>query len=89
MSVLGACMFFVFMVFCYLLCVKIAKLLHLATVYCHLPHPAGCNCGSGAESIFSDLKGNARLMWSSLADDFSSLFMTVSGKLIVSNSCES
>lgn len=56
-SVSGACVFLVFMVFCYLLCVKIAKLLHLATVCCHLPHPAGCNHGSGAESIFSHLKG--------------------------------
>lgn len=40
------------------------------------------------KAFFSDLKGDARLMWSSLADDFSSLFMTVSGKLIVFNSCE-
>lgn len=56
-SVSGACVFLVFMVFCYLLCVKIAKLLHLATIYCHLSHPAGCNHGSGAESIFSPLKG--------------------------------
>lgn len=86
-SVSGACVLLVFMVFCYLLCVKIAELLHLATVCCHLPRAAGCNHGSGAESVFRP-EGNARLMWSSLAGDFSSLFMTVSGKLIVFNSCE-
>lgn len=77
-----------FHVFCYLLCSKIAKLLQLATVYGHLPHQAGCNHGRGAESIFSDLNRSARLLWNSLTGDFSSLFMTLSGKLIVFNSCE-
>lgn len=80
-------MFLVFMVF--VICC-VVRLLNCCTwqLYCHLPHQAGCNHGGGAESIFSDLNGNARQMWSSLADDFSSLFMTVSGKLIVFNSCE-
>lgn len=40
------------------------------------------------KAFFLDLRGSARLMWSSLADHFSSLFMTVSGKLIVFNSYE-
>lgn len=49
---------------------------------------AGCNSGSGSESIFSVLMRNARLMWNCLAGDFSSLVMTVSGKLVVFNGCE-
>lgn len=85
MSDLGSLCVPCFHGFCYLLCSKTAA---LGSYLLSSLHQGGCNYGSGAESIFSALKGNARLMWSSLADDFSSLFMTLSAKLIVFNNCE-